>query len=75
VAARHHVRMNDSWQLASIDPGGFGAEAERWGTVNTNNNLIAQLLADLQGRVLALEGEVAKLRGAKGIGNDNPDTI
>ena len=56
--------MNDSdaLQLTSIDPGGFDAEAKRWGTVNANNDLITQLLADLQGRVLALEGEVAKLR-------------
>jgi hypothetical protein len=64
--------MNESaqWQLASIDPGGFGAEADRWRTVNANTDLITQLLADLQGRVLALEGEVAKLRAAKGVGND-----
>jgi hypothetical protein len=45
-----------------IDPGGGGAEADRWRTVNANNDLLAGLIADLERRLAALEAEVAKLR-------------
>ena len=68
--------MTDSdsanWRLTSIDPGGGSAEGDRWRTVNSNNNLITQLIADLQSRVLTLEGEIAKLRTTEGAGDD-PD--
>ena len=51
--------------LTEIDPGGFGAEADRWRTVNANNDLLTNLIADLKRRLAALEGEVAELRSSE----------
>jgi uncharacterized small protein (DUF1192 family) len=65
--------MNDPAEsrLTSIDPGGGGAEADRWRAVNDNSDVISRLVADLQNRVVALEGEVARLRAAAGRPSDS----
>ena len=50
--------------LTEIDPGGFGAEADRWRAVNANNDLLTNQIVDLKRRLAALEAEVAELRSS-----------
>lgn len=70
--------MNDEprkLKLSSIDPGPGGIlDQDRWRMVNSNYNLITELIAGLQSKVAALEVEVAELRAAKGVGDDDAPT-
>jgi hypothetical protein len=59
------VCMESTPRPTEIDPGGGGAEADRWRTVNANNDLLTKLIADLERRLAALEAEVAGLRSSK----------
>lgn len=71
--------MNDSarpkWKISTIDPGPGGPfDQDRWRMVNSNYKLITELIAGLQGKVAALEVEVAELRAAQGVGDDDSAT-